>query len=209
MPRNPEEDDLARRFLGRRRGLLDSDLFTRSAVLLPLRRNGAGEWQVLFEVRAQSLARQPGEICFPGGRVDAGDPGERETALRETIEELGLPPGAVTVWGELDLIISPFNHLLYPFVGEIRADVPLAPNPAEVAEVFTLSLKTLRTLVPETHFVTVRAAPPDDFPFAKIPRGRNYPWRSGRLPEIFYEVNGRIIWGLTARILKNFLDLLT
>lgn len=200
-------DDLAARFRGRRRQLLDAGLYTRSAVLLPLLKDREGAWQVLFEVRAARLSRQPGEICFPGGRVEEGDADEKETACRETAEELGLTRQAITVWGELDYIITPFNLFLYPFVGEIRPAGEFRPNPAEVAEVFTLPLTKLRALTPATHFVSVEAVPPGDFPFAKIPHGRAYPWRTGLLPEVFYEVEGRVIWGLTARVLKNFLDL--
>ncbi|HHY93062.1 MAG TPA: CoA pyrophosphatase [Firmicutes bacterium] len=199
--------DLAALFSGRRRELLDAELYTRSAVFLPLIKDAGGAWQVLFEVRAAGLARQPGEICFPGGRVEEADAGEQETACRETAEELGLTRQAITVWGELDYIVTPFNLFLYPFVGEIDTSGGLMPNPAEVAEVFTLPLTLLATLRPEIYLVPVQAAPPADFPFAKIPHGRAYPWRTGLLPEVFYEVNGRIIWGLTARILKDFLEI--
>jgi 8-oxo-dGTP pyrophosphatase MutT (NUDIX family) len=208
LERQDKENDLLPLFRKRQGRLLDADLFTRSAVLLPLLKDEAGAWHVLFEVRSAHLARQPGEICFPGGLVEARDADAKETARRETAEELGLPPEAVSIWGELDYIITPFNLLLYPFVGEIKQGAVLRPNPAEVQEVFTLPLALLKTLRPLTHHIKVKAVPPDGFPFDKIPGGRAYPWRTGLLPEVFYEAEGRIIWGLTARILKNFLELI-
>jgi coenzyme A diphosphatase NUDT7 len=200
--------DLAFCFHNRKPRLMDEESFTRSAVLLPLLKAKTGEWQVLFEVRSHELRSQPGEICFPGGRVDPGEEQEK-TALRETAEELGLPPEAVNIWGELDFIISPLNHILYSFVGEIQSAAILAPNPAEVAEIFTVPLSTLLTLEPEIHYVPIKAVPAEDFPFHKIPGGRNYTWRKASMPEVFYEVDGRIIWGLTARILKHFLEIIS
>lgn len=73
-------------FQDRKPGILGRDKYSNYAVLLPIIEQH-NEPHILFEVRAYELRRQPGEICFPGGRVDQSDATEKETAIRETIEE--------------------------------------------------------------------------------------------------------------------------
>lgn len=188
--------------------IIDKELFAQSAVLVPLIKNDNNELSVLFQVRAFHLKRQPGEICFPGGTLEGPNEHPRQAARRETVEELGIPPEDVSIWGQLGLIISPFNLLLFSFVGEIPPVEALTPCADEVDSVFTVPLARLLTLEPKPHYINVRAEPPADFPFDKIPGGQTYPWRTGILPEVFYEIDGRIIWGLTARILQQFLTLI-
>lgn len=187
--------------------IIDEELFAKSAVLIPLVKDNNDEWNVLFQVRASHLKRQPGEICFPGGTLDSPEENPRQAARRETSEELGLRPEQIYIWGQLGLIISPFNLLLFSFVGEIPPLDALNPSPDEVDSVFTVSLTRLLALEPKTHHVYVQAKPSSDFPFDKIPGGQEYPWRTGILPEVFYQIDGHIIWGLTARILQCFLNL--
>ncbi len=187
--------------------IINDRLLAKSAVLVPLIETDSGEWIVLFQVRASHLKRQPGEVCFPGGALDGPEESPRQAARRETCEELGLRPEEIYIWGQLGLIISPFNLLLFSFVGEIPPAERLNPNSNEVAAVFTVPLARLLSLKPETYPVYVKASPAVDFPFDKIPGGRDYPWRTGVVQEVFYELDGRIIWGLTARILQHFLTL--
>mgnify|MGYP000954772518 CR=1 FL=1 len=187
--------------------IVDEDLFAQSAVLVPLIKKDNDRWNVLFQVRASHLKRQPGEICFPGGTLDGPDEHPRQAAQRETAEELGISPENISIWGQLGLIISPFNLLLFSFVGEIPPLDKLAPSADEVDSVFTVPLTRLLTLEPKTHYIKVQAQPSADFPFDKIPGGRAYPWRTGVLPEVFYEIGDHTIWGLTARILQQFLTL--
>ncbi|HKM39381.1 MAG TPA: coenzyme A pyrophosphatase, partial [bacterium] len=75
--------------------------------------------------------------------------------------------------------------------------------------VFTIPVRRLLNLKPEIHYVYLDAAPAQDFPFDKIPGGRDYPWHTGVAEEVFYEVDGKVIWGLTARILQHFLALIS
>jgi len=96
-------------------GLLDG---RRSyAVLVPLVEREDGI-HVLYEVRALTLRRQPGEVCFPGGHIEAGETPE-QCALRETFEELGIPEGEVQVLGRLDFIAHRANFIMYPVLGLI------------------------------------------------------------------------------------------
>ncbi|BCJ86346.1 NUDIX hydrolase [Effusibacillus dendaii] len=177
----------------------------KSAVLLPLvERNG--EWCVLFEERAHHLNRQPGEICFPGGRMDPDDVNPQMTAVRETCEELGLRPTDLEILGELDQVINQFQ-MVQPFVGRIFDWERIQPDSNEVASVFFVPFDFLKHTEPDLHYVDLQMTPREDFPFEKIPNGRNYKWRKGQVPEYFYEYEGRIIWGLTARILHHFINL--
>lgn len=175
------------------------------AVMVPLVEVD-GEWNVLFEERAHHLKRQPGEICFPGGKIDLGAEDEKTAAIRETCEELGLESQYVEVIGPLNVLVSPFQ-IVYPFAGRIIGYDKIRPNPDEVASVFCVPLAYLLSYTPELHFVELRVTPPEHFPFERIPNGRDYKWRTGKIPEYFYEYEGRTIWGLTARILHHFLEL--
>ena len=103
--------------------------------------------------------------------------------------------------------ISLFNMLLFSFVGKIPPIERLNPSAAEVAAVFTVPIERLLRLEPEIHYVHLTASPGKNFPYHKIPGGRDYPWHTGVVEEVFYEVDGHIIWGLTARVLQYFLAL--
>ena len=89
-----------------------------AAVLLPLVRTPEGI-SVLFEERAHTLRSQPGEVCFPGGKYECEDNSFRNTAVRETCEELGLKPENITICGELDCLVTHNGPIIHPFVGLI------------------------------------------------------------------------------------------
>ena len=192
-----------------KRGILDEKDYSKFAVMLPLLQTESGQLQVLFEVRSKNLKGQPGEICFPGGGVEEKDCNKMETAVRETCEELQIYRDTIEVWGSLDVLFTPFQYILYPYVGFIKKKPDeIKPNSDEVQEVFTVPLSKLQNITPEYHEISVRIDPGNNFPYQKIPGGRNYAWSKGRVPEYFYEVQGKVIWGLTARILTNFLLIL-
>ena len=88
------------------------------AVLVPLVRQKTG-LSLLFEVRASSLHQQPGEVCFPGGRMEAGET-PVQCALRETEEELGLSPEQVRVIGPMDFLVHQSGFLLYTVLAEVN-----------------------------------------------------------------------------------------
>ncbi|MCL6575207.1 CoA pyrophosphatase [Kyrpidia sp.] len=201
------ETDALENFLKERKPrILGSEGMVQAAVALPLL-EGDGGWQLVFEVRSHRLRRQPGEICFPGGQVEPGeDPAM--TAIREMGEELGLPENRIKVLGPLDILVNPWRTIVYPYVCRIDPE-PLRPNPDEVEEVFCVPVDYFLRHPPEVHHVHLDVHPEETFPFHRIPGGRNYPWTRGQTPEYFYEYKGKVIWGLTARILKHFLDLTT
>src|SRR4051812_49107124 len=91
-----------------------------AAVLLPL--IDAGDPQLVFTRRTDDLPRHPGEISFPGGMQEEADAGVRETALRETEEELGIPPGDVDILGALEPVHTVVSGILIiPLVGMLAA----------------------------------------------------------------------------------------
>ncbi len=157
-----------------------------AAVLLPLFRK-EGEYHVLFTKRTEHLNHHRGEISFPGGVCQPGDACPRETALRETWEEVGIAPADVEVLGTLDDFYSIHDYLVTPFVGEFPADYPLRVNPAEIERLIEVPLDHL--LRPE------------------IFRAEDWRWKGRIHPVYFYTCGDDEVWGLTAAILKQFLDL--
>lgn len=155
-----------------------------------------------------NLRRQPGEICFPGGRVDPGDTDEKQAAIRETVEELGIKRESITGVQPLDYLISPFGMIIYPFAGFIEDAGAIQPNEAEVGEVFTVPLDFFMAAKPEVYHVHFKPEPEENFPFDWVPGGKNYNWRARGMEEYFYHYEGRIIWGLTARILAHFVAII-
>ncbi|RFU67688.1 CoA pyrophosphatase [Peribacillus saganii] len=187
--------------------ILGSRSFSKYSVLLPLIEKEEG-LHVLFEVRSLKLRRQPGEICFPGGRIDPDDTDEKGAAIRETVEELGLKQGDISDVYPLDYLISPFGMIVYPYMGLIKNIQEIKPNAAEVGEIFTVPLSFLMKTDPKIYQVNFRAEPENDFPFDLIVGGENYNWRARQIEEYFYIYENRVIWGMTARILAHFVEIL-
>jgi 8-oxo-dGTP pyrophosphatase MutT (NUDIX family) len=113
----------------------------RAAVLLPV--VARPQPTLLFTLRTESLARHSGQISFPGGRSEEGDPSPVETALRETQEETGIAAGAITVAGYLDRYLTGTGFDIQPVVGLLAEGFVLAPDPREVASVFEVPLAYL------------------------------------------------------------------
>ena len=133
-------DDFRARWTGHTPKL--QDINREYAVLVPLAQRPEGLC-LLYEVRADTLGRQPGEVCFPGGRMEAGeDPAA--CALRETWEELSIPQPAVEVVAQLDFLTHQGGFAMYPVLGVVAPDAPVVPGPAEVAEVFCVPVDWLR-----------------------------------------------------------------
>jgi peroxisomal coenzyme A diphosphatase NUDT7 len=187
--------------------ILGSEKFSKYAVLLPLIQKADG-LHVLFEVRSLELRRQPGEICFPGGRIDPKDADEKGAAIRETVEELGIKKENITGVFPLDFMLSPFGMIVYPFVGFINKPEKIQPNPSEVGGIFTVPLSFFMNTKPEIYQLNFKVEPERNFPFNLIPGGEKYNWRARGLDEYFYTYGEKVIWGLTAKILSHFVEIL-
>ncbi|NWU63078.1 NUDT7 diphosphatase, partial [Pterocles burchelli] len=112
----------------------------KASVLLPLLVRG-GRLHLLLTVRALQLRSSPGEVCFPGGKSEATDKDEIDTALREAKEEVGLQPEKVEVICRLVPGIDKVDHLITPVVGFIEDTFQATPNPDEVSDVFVVPLE--------------------------------------------------------------------
>lgn len=165
------------------------------------------EWHLLFEVRAHSLRAQPGEVCFPGGGCESSETPDI-TAIRETCEELGIPPTNIDLLFPCDYIVSPSRAILQPYAAIITLQSldQLSPNPDEVDSVFTIPLDFLINAEPEVYELETEIKASQHFPYHKIQHGEDYPWRIAKHRVIFYEYNHHIVWGLTAALLQGFLD---
>ncbi len=185
-------------------GIDKLDRLWEAAVLLPLVQTEAGI-AVLFEERAHTLRRQPGEICFPGGKVECSDKNFASTAVRETCEELGLTPGDITICGELDALVTHTGPIIHPFVGTIADAGKIVYSHSEVEKIFTVPLRALLAMTPQRCSMQLADHPGEDFPFDLVP-GRLRGWRRHKEYYVyFYPYEEHIIWGLTARILYGFL----
>ncbi len=146
---------------------------TAAAVLVPIvhRNNGL---TVLFTERSHDLPDHPGQISFPGGRIEPEDLDERSAALREAEEEVGLPRHRVTLLGRLAEYETVTGYRVVPVVGWVEPPFQLKPDPVEVADVFEVPLSFL--LDPENqkrHFRMIGELRRD---FFAIPYGERYIW---------------------------------
>jgi 8-oxo-dGTP pyrophosphatase MutT (NUDIX family) len=163
-------------------------LSTEAAVLLPLY-GWPDEPGLVFTERRADMRRHAGEISFPGGRHDEADADLATTALREAHEEIGLEPARVEL-GERLPATKTFvtGYRIHPFVGRIPhpGELELRPNPDEVETLLAFSLDALR----------------EGYAMRRLLR-RGIPIHTPT-----YEVEGHQIWGATARILADLLELL-
>lgn len=178
------------------------------AILVPVTEEG----RLIYEVRATRLDRQPGEICFPGGLIECGE-SALECALRETFEEVGIGSDRIEMVSRLDSIFSTGGSQIHCFLGIVKEGTEIRPNPQEVEECFQVSVDELLSLEPEMYESRLHQEPDPDFPYDRVTGGRPYPWRSGKAPVPVYEATDsegteRIIWGMTGRITKQFLEVL-
>ncbi|MDN7242470.1 CoA pyrophosphatase [Planococcus sp. N028] len=187
--------------------ILGNEDFSKFAVLLPLIEK-EGEIHVLFEVRSYNLRSQPGEICFPGGRIDLQDETEKDTALRETTEELGITREDIFDVFPLDYIVSPFGMMVYTYAGFIDPATQFTPNPPEVDSLFTVPLAFFLETKPKVYRINFDVQPEESFPYNLIVGGENYNWRTRKVDEYFYIYEDKVIWGLTAKILTHFVEII-
>ena len=184
--------------------LIGEDRFFKAAVCIALLESG-DDYDILFEVRSSQIPDQPGDVCLPGGAVEPGETYE-EAAVRETCEELLIKPEQVRIIGPSD-ILHVRSTIIYPYAG-ILSDYQGTFSEAEVEEVFRVPLNFFRETVPDKYMVEAMAQPGEDFPYELIQGGRNYKWRVMKTEELFYQYEGHVIWGLTARMIHAFCQLL-
>ena len=142
---------------------------------------------LLLTRHTQDVATHKGQISFPGGFREDLDPSLRETALRETEEEIGIPRIYVEVLGRFHDYLAVTNCRVATFVGFLKEGFPTSPNPQEVDRILEVPLDFFRETAPKRD---IR--------------------RHGKEERTVYSYNcqGEVIWGLTAGIIRDFLEML-
>lgn len=157
----------------------------RAGVLVPLVEE-AGEPSLLLTVRARHLNSHPGDIAFPGGMWEPEDASLEETALRETHEELNLAPDLIDVLGPLSTGLSKSGVQVFPFVGKVANLDQCIASPDEIAEWFTVPWAFFSDTAPRLQPIERHGI-------------------SFQIPH--YDFDGHHIWGLTAMILLELVNL--
>ncbi len=178
------------------------------AVLIPLIEKD-GTWEIIFEMRSKDMDSQPGEVSFPGGRMEDGET-YRQTAIRETVEELNIGEENIDIIGELDYLVSYANMEIHCFLGTISGVTVdnMVPNPSEVDHLFTVPVEYFLKVEPKGYYLDLKTMYNDEFPYNLIPNGKDYRFRKSRRKIYFYEYNEYIIWGYTATMAKHLTELL-
>ena len=203
-----------------RKGVLGKNKYFNSAVLIPLILL-KDEYHLLFQKRAQNI-RQGGEVSFPGGEFDtAKDSNYLETAVRETIEEIGISKDKIEIIGEMDTLVAPMGVTVDPFVGILHlSDLnELNIDKIEVERVFVLPVSYFLQNKPSEYYVSLevhttgkneKGEEIELLPVKKLKLPGRYsnPWRGRKHRVLVYETNEEIIWGITAELVYEFCKLL-
>ncbi|MCS7036187.1 MAG: CoA pyrophosphatase [Saprospiraceae bacterium] len=161
-----------------------------ACVLNLLHRHDDGVWRtVLIRRTVNPRDQHSGQVSFPGGRWEEADGALVNVALREAEEEVGVPADAVEIIGRLTELYIPVSHfLVHPFVGVLREPVDFRPQAGEVEIILTPSLALLSA--------------PESRKIIDIPVGRGLTLRNTP----YFDVEGHVVWGATAMILSEFLE---
>jgi 8-oxo-dGTP pyrophosphatase MutT (NUDIX family) len=180
-------DELTARLAARERmpGAAPGETRRRAAVLVPLYVRDGSLWVVLTR-RTETVEHHRGQISFPGGAEEEEDGTLLATALRETEEEIGISAADVRVLGALSPLTTVTDFYVEPFVGAIPYPYVFRPAEAEIAEVVEVPVAAMM----DPSALERRALP-----------GRDE-------PVLFYHHGPHVIWGATARMLKELLDAL-
>ncbi|MCX7708522.1 MAG: CoA pyrophosphatase [Clostridia bacterium] len=182
-------------------------------LLIPIQ----NEYQIVFQKRCANI-RQGGEISLPGGKLDPELDNTLEmTAVRETYEELGIPMDKIKIVGRMDTVMASMGATVDVFVGisEIKPE-EMKINPEEVEKVFLMPVSYFKAHPPEAYQVMIEIHPSYTdkktgqevvlLPSKELglPERYHQPWGGFKQPIYAYRTEEGVIWGITARIISDF-----
>ncbi len=182
--------------------------YLKSSVMVLLFEKEDG-FHVLFNKRSFKLKHQPGDICFPGGRQEENET-PIETAYREVYEELGINRSNIEIIGKSDTIVTTGRGVITPFIGIVKniniEDVKYSTD--EVENIFTVPLSFFFETQPDVYSMSFEPILPDNFPYHLIVNGENYKFVKTSVTHFFYKYKDYVIWGITAKIISNIIDII-
>lgn len=187
--------------------IIGQNRYITSAVLIAIVEIDGKEY-IILEKRALHI-RQGGEISFPGGKFDKDDITTEYTAIRETIEELGVAREKIRLKGKFGSLVSPNGIILEVYVGyvDIKSIDELNYNIDEVEKVLLVPLEFFQENTPRMEKIEMENRPLFSTSELRLPARYGNSWL-GRAREVyFYNYQGEIIWGLTAEIIHEFVSL--
>lgn len=198
--------------------IIGKDRYLNSAVLIPLIQLNGKEY-LLFEKRSTEV-RQPGEISFPGGHFETSkDKDFMDTAIRETIEELGIAANKITILGKLGTLVTPMGIIVETYIGklEIESLEELKYDSKEVDKIFLVPLESFYNNEPEKYENQLQLHPYivdengdkiDLLPVRELGLPERYanPWKKGKHRVLVYRYENEIIWGITAELIYELVN---
>lgn len=180
--------------------------YTNSAVLIGII-NLEGKEHIVFEKRALKI-RQGGEISFPGGKFEEKDGNSKETAIRETVEELGVKREKIDIIGKYGTLINASGMLLDVYVGYINIEKieEFNFNKEEVEKLVVVPMEFFKYNKPKIEKIGVKNIPefsPKDY---NLPERYYRSWSGNSREVYFYNYQEEIIWGMTAEIIFDFIE---
>lgn len=199
-------DKLLKTLIDGEKRIIGQSRYVSSAVFIGIVRIEEKEF-IILEKRALHI-RQGGEISFPGGKYDVEDKTTEYTAIRETIEELGITRDKIEMLGKFGSLVSPNGIILEVYVGYINIQniEEVKYNSAEVEKVILVPLDFFLENPPRVEMIGMENIPMFSTSELKLPERYGNSW-TGRPREVyFYNYQGEIIWGLTAEIIYEFIQ---
>ncbi|MCX7695909.1 MAG: CoA pyrophosphatase [Caloramator sp.] len=171
--------------------------YKRYSVVIPIVYDD--EYKILFEVRSHKLKFQPGDISLPGGKIEKGET-PKEAALREFKEEIGIDNDSFEFIGQFDTLVTYHGKIIYVFVVFIK-EFNFKLSTDEVDEIFLVPISFFKENIPDMYYATISASFEKENKYERM----NQRLLASKSPIYFYEYKGRVIWGITAKIIYNFI----
>lgn len=171
-------------------------------------------WHFVFQKRSKNISA-PGQISFPGGKIDKKDKSSLDTAIRETVEELGCNKEDIEVIDKFKTLIIPSGMLIYTYLGILHTTLDqLNVNQNEVEKLIVIPIPFFIDTIPDEYDCLIKIQPYEIdketnektvlFPAEELGLSKRYydSWGEAKYTYYFYHYQGDIIWGMTANMIK-------